>query len=362
MSKLDADWKGQHDALGQLNQKSQAKVETLSRTIPEMEQKANARYKSLNTSYHASQRDIKVLKQHISRLENLHQASRLLLRAATRNMVPLDCVDSFFKLQSGFIAQRGAPPGDSEPYGRPMPRMMFEPNGFQHAQVIHAINFNFALRTGKISFRDSQALFNAPTISADNYVYLFVLEALDTAVANIERLTWPVDNVTFNANLTVIQGVAYLTYLGKVMQISSTDVETLGNRIQACLAQKRQGSVFESVFNQIKISSSGQPITTWLGHNNSKHQLHNSNSAIGPGRCIIGDAAAPTNFVLLDQVGVDEVLYTFVEEEVSAVKLDTDICLHLVLLYIGPSRSSFSAFWGRIPRRACCAMVFNLPS
>ena len=189
MSKLDADWKGRHDALGQLNQKSQAEVETLSRTNFEMEKKANARYKNLNTSYHAGQSDIKLLKQHISRLENLHQSSRLLLRAATRNMVPLDSVDSFFKLQSDFMAQRGALPGDSEPYGRPIPRMMFEPDGFQHAPVIHAINFNFALRTGKISFRDSQALFNAPTISADNCVYPFVLEALDTAVANIERLT-----------------------------------------------------------------------------------------------------------------------------------------------------------------------------
>ncbi len=331
MSKLDADWKGRHDALGTLNQKSQAEVETLSRTNSEMEKKANARYKNLNTSYHASQRDMKVLKQHISRLENLHQSSRLLLRAATRNMVPLDSADSFFKLQSEFMTQRDALPGDSEPYDRHMPRMMFEPNGFQHAPVIHAINFNFALRTGKISFRDSQALFNAPAISADNCVYPFVLEALDTAVANIERLIWPVNQISFNAILTVIQGVAYLTYLAKAMQISGTDVETLGNRIQACLAQKCQGSVLESVFNQIKISSSGQPITTWLGHNNSNHQLDSSNSALGPGRCIIGDATAPKNFVLLDQVGADEVLYTFVEEEVSAVELDTDICLHLVL-------------------------------
>lgn len=312
-------------------QQQEMAIETLSRTNSEMEKKANARYNNLNISYHASQSDIKLLKQHISRLENLHQSSRLLLRAATRNMVPLDSVDSVFKLQSEFMAQRGALPGDSEPYGRPMPRMMFEPNGFQHAPVIHAINFNFALRTGKISFRDSQALFNAPTISADNGVYPFVLEALDTAVANIERSTSPVDKITFNAILTVIQGVAYLTYLAKAMQISGTDVETLGNRIQTCLAQKCQGSALESIFNQIKISSSGQPITTWLGHNNSNYQLDNSNSALGPGRCIIGDATAQKNFVLLDQIGADEVLYTFVEEEVSAIELIPDT-RRLVLL------------------------------
>ncbi|KAI4218550.1 MAG: hypothetical protein L6R36_008895, partial [Xanthoria steineri] len=312
-------------------QQQQIAIETLSQTNSEMEKKANARYDNLNTSYHAIQRDMKVLKQHISRLENLHQSSRLLLRAATRNMVPLDSIDSFFKLQSEFMAQRDALPGDSEPYGRPMPRMMFEPDGFQHAPVIHAINFNFALRTGKISFRDSQALFNAPTISADNCVYPFVLEALDTAVAKIERLTWPVDKITVNAILTVIQGVAYLTYLAKAMQISGTDVETLGNKIQACLAQECQGSVLEAVFNKTKISSSGQPITTWLGHTNSNHQLDNSNSALGPSRCIIGDATAPKNFVLLDQIGGDEVLYTFVEEEVSAIELNPDT-RRLVLL------------------------------
>ncbi|CAO1606300.1 hypothetical protein XANCAGTX0491_009799 [Xanthoria calcicola] len=316
----------------------QMAIETLSRTNSEMEKEANARYDNLNTSYHAGQSDIKLLKQHTSRLENLHQSSRLLLRAATHNMVPLDSVDSFFKLQSDFMAQRGASPGDSELYGRPMPRMMFEPNGFQHAPVIHAINFNFALRTGQISFRDSQALFSAPTISADNCVYPFVLEALDTAVANNERLTWPVDKITFNAILTVIQGVAYLTYLAKAMQISGTEVETLNNRIQACLAQKCQGSVLEPVFNQIKISSSGQPITTWLGHNNSNHQLDNSNSALDPGRCMIGDATAPKNFVLLDQIGADEVLYTFVEEEVSAIELNPD-SRRLVLL-LGDSFTS----------------------
>ena len=151
-------------------------------------------------------------------------------------------------------------------------------------------------------------------------------------------LTWPVDKITVNAILTVIQGVGYLTYLAKAMQISGTDVETLVDRIQACLAQKCQGSVLESVFNQMKISSSGQPITTWLGHNNSKHQLDNSNSALGPGRCIIGDATAPKNFVLLDQVGVDEVLYTFVEEEVSAIELNPDT-RRLVLL-LGDSFTS----------------------
>ena len=122
------------------------------------------------------------------------------------------------------------------------------------------------------------------------------------------------------------------------MQISGTEVETLNNRIQACLAQKCQGSVLEPVFNQIKISSSGQPITIWLGHNNSNHQLGNSNSALDPGRCMIGDATAPKNFVLLDQIGADEVLYTYVEEEVSAIELNPD-SRRLVLL-LGDSFTS----------------------
>ncbi|KAL9038786.1 MAG: hypothetical protein Q9180_002920 [Flavoplaca navasiana] len=317
-AKLDANWQARYNALEELNHQLQRAA--MGTSAHRGEDVANTRY---DTSLQTGPSEVKRLADRYFHLE--------LLRTATSNMVPLETVESLIELQNRFLSQHGGLIGNDSSFDRCMPRMIFEAEGARAAPFVHAINFNIAMRDGKVSLQDGQAIFNSATIIVDDLVYPFILDALETALPIVEHLSWPVNSIGFRGILMIIQGVAFLNYLVQAMQISPTDVQLLCTRLEAYLTQKCQGSVLETVFKQAMVSVSGQPIMTWLiDSRHSDARLDDTNSAIGADRCIVGDTASLKNFVLLDKTEGDEVLYAFGMDEIKALELDrTDLRLVL---------------------------------
>ncbi|KAL9640568.1 MAG: hypothetical protein Q9204_000663 [Flavoplaca sp. TL-2023a] len=323
-SKLESDWQARYATLEKLKKEREKELSDLSKAKSQMETEAKSRSNDLAKSLQDSRSEINRMTSQLDGLKIRHQASRNLIWAATSDAVPVETVDGLVDLLSQFLSQHGEKIGSIEPFGRRMPRMVFDHDGPENTPMLHAINFNAAMHKGTVSFQDSQALFNAPIIAVDNLAYPFVLEGLQVGVAKLKDLGWPVDPINFSVILTMIQGIAYLGYLVQFMQIPSTDVESLGAEMGAYVSRRFQGSILESVFNQSLPALAGQEITTWLGDSTSvdpNARMDQTNSAIGAGRCIVGDTASLQNFVLLDKIGEDEVLYAFGKEEIKAVAM-----------------------------------------
>ncbi|KAL9037433.1 MAG: hypothetical protein Q9180_003717 [Flavoplaca navasiana] len=323
-SKLESDWQARYATLEKLKKEKEKELSDLSKAKSQMEAEAKTRSNDLDKSLQDSRSVINQMTSQLDGLKIRHQASRNLIWAATSDAVPVETVDGLVDLLSQFLSQHSEKVGSIEPFGRRMPRMVFDHDGPENTPMLHAINFNAAMHKGTVSFQDSQALFNAPIIAVDNLAYPFVLDGLQVGVAKLKDLRWPVDPINFSVILTMIQGIAYLGYLVQFMQIPSTDVESLRAEMGAYVSRRFQGSTLESVFNQSLPALAGQEIKTWLGDSTSidpNARMDQTNSAIGAGRCIVGDTASLQNFVLLDKIGEDEVLYAFGKEEIKAVAM-----------------------------------------
>ena len=235
-----------------------------------MEAEANRRNNDLDKSLKDSRSEINQMTCQLDGLKLQRQASRNLIWVTISDTMPLETVDGLVDLQGQFLSQHGEKVSNVEPFGRCMPRMIFDDeSGPEHTPLLHAIGFNIAIRRAKAPFQDSQALFNAPIIAVDYLAHPFILDGLQVVAARVEEMDWPVEQINFRMILTMIQGIAYLGYLVKAMQIPSTDVELLSASVGAIVSRKFKGSILESVFNLSLPALAGQDIRTWLGDSNS---------------------------------------------------------------------------------------------
>lgn len=317
---------------------------------------SHMREMALRTSYEESQAKVQGLENEkselaasyeaqIKRLRRIQQkteakldASSSLIQVFTRGELDLASISTLIECQRLSTIHRNRPLGDDS--SRQMPRMIFKRDGQTSDLVTHAINLSVAVRSGQMSFIDSQALFNSsiyqPYAAA---TYPFVIDALTVILATMKRPSLPVGHFDFRVILTVLHGTAFLNYLAQAMAVESfsRDVQTLNAEVEAHLADMLgKGSIIEIVFGQVRQSVSGQSITSWLDMPttaNIQARLDVTNSDLGTNRCIAADAAVPENFVLLDQVGIDEILYPFSKLEVDKVVWSRkDQSLRLVFL------------------------------
>ncbi|KAL8899162.1 MAG: hypothetical protein Q9207_006335 [Kuettlingeria erythrocarpa] len=230
----------------------------------------------------------------------------------------------------------------SEMVRRRMPKMMFVQDRTPLDPVTHAMNIWMAIRQHKPWFADSQALFNADLpVSHTAEVYHWVFDALDMASTNIrsEDATDQSTVLDFKTALAILQGIAYIGYLARSIGVIVSPIQKLLDSFAESLRRLNffgPGSVVESIFVIVQSSLEGDPIPSWVSTPTSaldnEYRLDESDdSAIGVGRCIIGDPVAIGNFVLIDQIGNEEILYSFTDQEVDRIYFAlTDISTQLV--------------------------------
>ncbi|KAL8647987.1 MAG: hypothetical protein Q9210_005239 [Variospora velana] len=232
---------------------------------------------------------------------------------------------------------------DSDPqvvFQRCTPRMTFETEGPALTPVTHAMNLWLATHSDTSWFKDSQALFNADIADYHSKeVYFWVSKALDAGIPALENVD-PTKPNNYKKTLTLLQGIAFLSSLAQLSQHPLDDVRGLLERLKHSLGNSNllgAGSVIGLVFSTVKSSvESGDPIESWVTAPTStievNQRLDGSNSAVGVNRCIIADAVTPGNFILIDQIGINEVLYHFCEQEVDRLDIGDDDMLRLMFL------------------------------
>lgn len=120
-----------------------------------------------------------------------------------------------------------------------------------------------------------------------------------------------------------LQVIVYLKYLALPLQVTAPgyEITNLIDRTSRECSQLKlvgEGSVLGAILGKVEsLALQGLPITSWAGELGESQCLNDSNSAIGATRCLVADIAIPGNFILLDKIGIDEVLYTFDESEVD---------------------------------------------
>lgn len=223
---------------------------------------------------------------------------------------------------------------------RRMPMMMFVQERTPLDPVTHAMNFWMAVNQNKLWFADSQALFNAGVpASRAAEAYHWVFNALEKALMDIqfEKPTDQLKVLEFKRALTILQGVAYISYLAQSMGRAVSPIQKLLDNFADCFRRLKlfgPGSIIESVFGKVQSSLEGNPIQSWVSAPTSnlenQQRLDESNSAIGVGHCLIGDPVAMGNFVLIHQIDNEEILYSFTDQEVERLYFTADLSLRLV--------------------------------
>lgn len=223
---------------------------------------------------------------------------------------------------------------------RRIPRMTFEAEGPALTPVTHAMNLWLAIQSDTSWFKDSQALFNADIADYQSKeVCFWVSKALDAGISALENDD-PTKPNNYKRTLTLLQGIAFLSSLAQLSQHPLDDVRGLLERVKHSLENSTllgAGSVIGLIFSTVKSGvESGDPIESWItaptSTNEVNQRLDGSNSAVGANRCIIADAVTPGNFILIDQIGIDEVLYHFSEQEVDRLDTGDDDMLRLIFL------------------------------
>ncbi|KAL8849790.1 MAG: hypothetical protein Q9221_005273 [Calogaya cf. arnoldii] len=246
-----------------------------------------------------------------------NEVTRQLVCALAGVSTGSDFTDSMVRCQTRSMAIYNASAKEtSQPL--PMPHMVFEEDGANLDPTSHAIRFWSAVQSGRVAFPDSQALFNVDTIGSELAgVYPWILDSLTLAISQMEPVPWTV--AIFKKMLTVLQGIAYLGYLVQALRIPGDEVQALTRQAENFLVAQnllQAGSILQSVFNSVKLALQGDTISTWLTEQGNR--LDDSNCGLIK-RCIAADDATPGNFVLLDQLEDQEILYAFSIEEVSSV-------------------------------------------
>ncbi|KAL8681719.1 MAG: hypothetical protein Q9186_002166 [Xanthomendoza sp. 1 TL-2023] len=273
-------------------------------------------------------------------------AARQLIRAVAGINYDLDVTDSMIELQRQTASLYDTPGATGFVLTRSMPRMIFEQESYPILDpVSHAIKFWIAMQSDRVSFVDSQALFNADIIDSNlAVVYSWVFHALTLSVLRMEHTYWPASLSTFNKILTVLQGVAWLSYTAQTMSIPFDDVQELYRKIESYLTPSLgRGSVLGPILDSVKLSFEGQRIVTWSGATNSESDGKKVNptnidtnnrvedlNVENANRYIVADTTSG-NFALVDQAHDNHVLYTFSQEEVEAVEKQKDKSVYLVL-------------------------------
>ncbi|KAL8716799.1 MAG: hypothetical protein Q9225_005904 [Loekoesia sp. 1 TL-2023] len=206
--------------------------------------------------------------------------------------------------------------------------MFFVPDIAALDPITHAVNFWIAICSGdQFPFGDSQALFNAPIIGTESLAaYHWVFEALEKAIDSIP--TWRMELTTLKKVLAVLQGIAWPCITARGMRSLLDDIQRLHNKIHGYLNGKDilgSESIIKMVFHNVASLLNGQPMTSWVSEPTSESEaarrLNDSNSDIGPHRCLIADSFENA-FTFIDQTSTNEALYMFDEKEVDMLALD----------------------------------------
>ncbi|KAL8646123.1 MAG: hypothetical protein Q9226_007006 [Calogaya cf. arnoldii] len=211
-----------------------------------------------------------------------------------------DFTDSMIECQTRSTAIYDASASMEISQPLPMPQMVFEENGANLDPTSHAVRFWSAVQSGRVSFPDSQALFNVDTIGSELAgVYPWIHDALTLAMSQMEPVPWTV--ATFKKMFTILQGIAYLGYLVLALQIPGEGVQALAQQAESFLVAEnllQPGSILLSVFKSVQLALQGHTISTWLTEQGNC--LDDSNCGLEK-RCIAADDAIPGNFVFLDR-------------------------------------------------------------
>ncbi|KAL9039384.1 MAG: hypothetical protein Q9180_002558 [Flavoplaca navasiana] len=215
---------------------------------------------------------------------------------------------------------------EAESHRRLMPKMMFGNDGPPRQPVQHAVTFCLGALSGRMPTEESQALFNSGVYNAAMAAtFPFIYAGLELALNSTATPSPPLAFDQLNVILVILQGVAFLNYLAQWMQI--TEVQALNAKLESWLSGCQE-PLIQTVLGKVRLAMSGQAISSWFDVPAVTHvedQLDATNSNIGDRRCIrAGSVGAPQSFALLDQIGVDETLYTFRAEDVKRVGYKRD--------------------------------------
>ncbi|KAL8643430.1 MAG: hypothetical protein Q9226_008380, partial [Calogaya cf. arnoldii] len=179
-----------------------------------------------------------------------NKVTRRLICALAGVSISSDFTDSMIECQTRSTALYDASAGMGISQPLPMPQMVFEEDGADLDPTSHAIRVWSAIRSGRVSFPDSQALFNVDTIRSELAgVYPWIRDALTLAISQMEPVPWTV--AIFKKMLTLLQGIAYLGYLVLAFRMPGEEVQALTRQTESFLVAEnllQPGSILLSVF------------------------------------------------------------------------------------------------------------------